>query len=150
MELAEKVNKWIAAAERSGECLLWSGCLTPCGYPRINLDGNTNVRAHRVIYQLFNPEQDISGQVVRHSCDNPRCINVAHLEIGNMWDNCHDRDVRGRCGLAKTTPEEVVKIRELHNTGKFTQRELGEQFNLNYRTVSSIVKGRTWRWVQQP
>jgi HNH endonuclease len=37
-----------------------------------------------------------AGRVVRHSCDNPRCINPDHLVLGSQADNLMDARVRGR------------------------------------------------------
>jgi hypothetical protein len=46
--------------------------------------------------------EDIAGRVVRHTCDNPRCINPLHLLIGTRADNNRDRAERGRS--AKVVP----------------------------------------------
>lgn len=40
--------------------------------------------------------------VVRHKCDNLRCVNPEHLEIGTLADNNKDRAKRGRS--AKVVP----------------------------------------------
>jgi hypothetical protein len=43
------------------------------------------------------------GQVVRHTCDRPSCINPMHLQVGTMRDNVQDRDRRGRNHNARKT-----------------------------------------------
>jgi len=148
MKPVDKVNRWLDKCVVDGDCLLWQGCTTPDGYPRISVDGNVNVRGHRYIYQILNPEEDIAGAIVRHACDTPLCIKPEHLSLGTVYDNMLDRDVRLRCSLAKTTPDNVRSMRALYSTGEFTQKELGNRFNLNYRTVSYIVNNKTWQWVQ--
>lgn len=43
-----------------------------------------------------------TGMVVMHSCDNPACVNVAHLSLGTQVQNIADRDAKGRNRLSAT------------------------------------------------
>ena len=50
---------------------------------------------HRKVYF------DVHGvlpEVVRHTCDNPRCINIKHLLAGTRSDNMQDMFERNRQG----------------------------------------------------
>lgn len=74
-------------------CWDWLGYKQPEGYGTFPHRGTHY--AHRVSYQLHvGPIPD--GLHVLHSCDNPPCSNPAHLFLGTVADNMHDRDRKGR------------------------------------------------------
>jgi predicted DNA-binding protein (UPF0251 family) len=128
-------------------CLEWTRCLNSDGYARAVIDGYNNGKVHRVVYEL-STGKDATGLVVRHKCDNPKCINPDHLEIGAPRDNMFDRDMRERSGTAKLTHKEVLAIRDLYATGKYKQRELANIFEVNHRTVSSIICRTHFKYVK--
>jgi len=121
------------------ECFIWKRCLNTDGYPRANINSNMNSKVHRIIYELSNPTEDIKTKVIRHTCDNPKCINPNHLISGTHTDNMKDRDFRERHGKAKVTHNEVKEIRNLAATNNFLQKEIASMFKLNHRTISSII-----------
>lgn len=81
-------------APRPGGCLLWHKSVDGRGYPQMFFRGRLR-RAHRVAWELqFGPIPD--GVFVCHSCDQPRCVNVAHLFLGTALDNSLDMTRKGR------------------------------------------------------
>ena len=141
------LNEFLKYTKKDGDCLLWTRCANTDGYPRAVVDGNANTKVHRVVYELT---QDClnSGEVVRHTCDNPLCINPDHLLKGSPADNSRDRDTRDRHGASKVTRKQVRMIRELWASGNYLQKELAETFGLNHRTISSLVTGKHWKHVE--
>ena len=83
-------------------------------YRKIKVNGKT-YRHHRYAYAVANglSMEELAGWMVRHKCDNPACINPAHLELGTQEDNMRDRAERGRTrGVArKLSDAEVAEIR---------------------------------------
>lgn len=80
-----------------GECWEWTASRDQKGYGRINIGGKhgTPVIASRVAFELtFRPL--LPGECVLHSCDNPPCVNPAHLRAGTYRDNNRDTVLRGR------------------------------------------------------
>lgn len=77
-----------------GGCLEWTGTRFTNGYGMLGVGGKM-LRAHRVAHELFiGPIPD--GLHVLHSCDNPPCVNPAHLRTGTRIDNMQDKALRGR------------------------------------------------------
>jgi hypothetical protein len=62
------------------------------GYGRYK-DNNKNVRAHRYSFFLAN---GFYPPVVMHTCDNPTCVNPAHLLEGTQALNAQDMVAKGR------------------------------------------------------
>jgi hypothetical protein len=76
-------------SERQGECIVWTGAVTPEGYGKTRHEGKY-VGTHRVAYELANgpiPE----GMQIDHRCHNPRCFNLDHLRTATPKTNAENR-----------------------------------------------------------
>lgn len=88
------------------------------------------------------------GKIVRHTCDNPKCINPEHLLIGTHFDNVQDmvkcnRQAKGeRHSKAKLTEKEVIAIRI---NKELTNKELAEQYSVSLSTIKCIKNAETWK-----
>lgn len=79
---------------KTDTCWVWTGRLQPDGYAKIYANGKS-LPAHRFSYQIHFGSVP-SGLVVRHACDNRRCVNPGHLQVGTQKDNIQDGIRRGR------------------------------------------------------
>lgn len=138
-------------SEWQGGCLIYTaGHSSRSGHVTMGFKGRYP-GVHRIAWTLANGEIP-AGQVVRHTCDNPRCINVAHLELGTVADNNDDRDSRGRHvalpgtrnGSAKLTEANAREIRRRLAEGE-TQYALADEYGVHQAAIWSIKAGRTWR-----
>lgn len=104
------IPPFVVAGDR---CLEWPGLLDRDGYGRVH--GASTYAAHRMIFELFvGPIRP--GAFILHRCDNPSCVNPAHLYEGDHAQNMRDRDLRGRtitpAPLRKFDAETIRRVRE--------------------------------------
>ncbi len=150
-------------------CWIWVGGLGSPGYGSINEGGRKGrqLRAHRVSYEIhIGPIPD--GLCVCHRCDQPKCVNPAHLFLGTNNDNVADRHAKGRDasgnnsgmrmhyearsrgekngGGGKLTESAVREIRRRAAGGE-TGTALAREFGVNKVTTCAIIRGKLWRHV---
>lgn len=78
-------------------CWLWLGAKNANGYGVLHVGGRAGraFLAHRLTWEAHKgPIPD--GQFALHHCDNPPCVNPAHLFLGSQADNCADMKAKGR------------------------------------------------------
>jgi excisionase family DNA binding protein len=67
--------------------------------------------AHRVSWEMENGPIP-AGMMVLHKCDNPPCVNPAHLFIGDNADNMADASQKGRLVAGSGRPPRLLTIPE--------------------------------------
>lgn len=94
----------LANIEYVGDCWLWFGSTGKNGYGKITFRAKSGPNigvpirklVHRVAYEAFGGKRLRRNQVVKHLCNNPRCINPAHLEAGTQRQNIRQCVAEGR------------------------------------------------------
>lgn len=106
--LPKTINRFWSKVEKGDpdECWNWTGTLNN-GYGDF-WAGNKRIGAHRYSWMLHNEEipknNSYHGLCVMHMCDNPACVNPAHLKLGTHQENMSDRTVKGRTGIRPANP----------------------------------------------
>ena len=141
------------------KCWEWQACKYETGYGQIRVNGH-KMRTHRVSYEL--KYGDIpDGLFVCHKCDNRACCNPAHLFLGTQKDNMQDMVRKGRANRTEfqsvsrpgvlnsslLTKEQVLYIRDCHNSKRFSQIELARQFGVATTTINRVVNRKSWKHV---
>lgn len=132
------------------DCWEWRGSRHAKGYGQFN-----GLRAHRFSYEVARGPIP-SGMMVCHACDNPPCVNPAHLWLGTAADNQRDAFSKGRkvspsagrvgelAPDARLTNAQATEIRARSAAGE-TQRALAREFGISEAAVYQIVRRISYR-----
>ena len=139
------LNGW---AEKTG-----TGTGVTCAFGR-------SWRANRLFFFLWKGNIP-SGQLVCHTCDNPKCVLPSHLFLGSAKDNIDDCRKKGRLtgprgemnGQHKLSESEVRGIRRRY---KWRDRsgnnmyDLAREFGVHPVTVWDVIHRRKWASIKEP
>lgn len=134
------------------DCWEWTGWCHPRGYGKLSVEGRTEA-AHRVSWAIHFGE-DPGKLHVLHKCDNPSCVNPAHLFLGTDLDNNQDMIAKGRNiiirgerhGRSPFTDADVRIIRERWTSGA-SFSSLAREFGVSRVAIRNICLKRSWSHV---
>lgn len=134
---------YLKAIYADNGCIHFGGALGSGGYGNIRFR-SVACKAHRVAYELEHGPIP-KGVMVLHKCDNPSCINVEHLFLGDQFDNMQDMTAKGRHadvagannGNARLKEEDVLAILKLLEGG-MPQADIAYRYGVAQTTISNI------------
>ena len=130
-------------------CWEWKGYIRKGGYGEYVYPGGN--KAHRfsaLIYGL-----DMSAPIVRHMCNNPKCVNPEHLATGYSKDNANDRVLSNRqtkgteFPQSKLTEQQVLEIRSKYVPYKYSTIKLAEEYGVSNVLIGLIIKRKLWKHI---
>jgi hypothetical protein len=161
---------------RLADCWEWAGSRTRMwtdihgvrrgseGYGLFSLAGRLRL-AHRLSFEEHSGSRIPKGMQVCHRCDNPSCVNPAHLFLGTGADNHADKARKGRAprgarngafthpervrrgethGMTKLTDADVIEIKRELSFGHRVGAALGRRFGVTTATIGRIKNGQAW------
>lgn len=139
---------------RGDGCWGWNGAHDSRGYaivmvPRLG-EKHKCSRVHRLVLERTIGRSLLPGEVARHKCDRPGCVNPDHLIHGSYADNSRDMVQRGRGifpnlrgtdhGSTKLTESQVREI--FAASGALCK--IAARFGVSDVHVSRIKIGKSW------
>lgn len=140
----ETFQKWF---EKSDGCWEWCGALDKDGYGVFSYRAKIT-KAH-VMALLLDGRSVPKGMYGCHTCDNPSCVNPAHLYVGTPAMNSKDMTNRGRQRLgeslshSKLTNDNVRFIRK----SKDSASVLATAFGVSRTCIHAVRARKTWRHI---
>jgi hypothetical protein len=134
-------------------CWEWQGSGVQNGYGRIGHSRKEEL-VHRLVYRLCVADVPASIQVCHH-CDNPACLNLAHLFAGTASDNARDAVAKGRnyvpCQKGgnkarKLSDDDVRAIRPKADAGEKMGR-MAQEYRVSPSVITSVVRRHRYRSV---
>ena len=124
-------------------CWWFTGALNPDGYGNITRGAgyHESLKAHRVSWEVHNGPIPEKSHVC-HTCDEPSCVNPAHLFLSDHKGNMEDKARKNR-SHKKLNWAKVHAIRYLGAVG-VRVGVLSKQFNTSHSLISMILNRKRW------
>lgn len=132
------------------KCWLWNGKRNPdaqgSNYGHFRA-GEEDYVASRIAWLLAHGRYP-GDRLVCHTCDNPPCVNPAHLFLGTPQENTQDAVRKGRlCRGADRSPRLAIEPHEvlanMRRSG-LTHAKLGAMFGVPRSRVSAAAQREGW------
>jgi hypothetical protein len=140
-------DRFFRQVSKSDGCWHWTGLVDKDGYglmPYKRKMWRANVASLAIDGRPTSP-----GQYACHTCDNPPCVNPAHLYPGTPTQNMDDARRRGRICAGENRPQSKLTAGQVQiiRQSTLTVVALGKAFGVSHSNISMIRSRRTWKHV---
>lgn len=147
---------WLKVSKGPG-CWEWTGSRDKKGYGHIMSAQRVPLLSHRVSWEFSNGEIP-PGLLVLHRCDNPGCVNPAHLFLGTHKDNTRDMLAKGReangCLIVRGETVHTARLKE-HQIPEILaaaaagerQRSIARRYDVSAGTIFMVIHRLSWKHI---
>lgn len=117
----EELDRFLSGFQAGAPSACWPWCRSTnsTGYGQIMVKGGMRL-AHRISWAVHHARDIPRPGVICHTCDNPPCVNPAHLFLGDQRANHWDMRSKGRESLPPRHEG------ERHPMAKLTNAQMAE------------------------
>jgi hypothetical protein len=141
----QQLQELMHASIDTDECVLWPGPKDKDGYGcsiRIGKygHGSRQVRPHvKVCEAVWGPKPSPVHEV-RHTCNQPACVSIKHIEWATHRENILDRSIAENTWTTKLTAVQVRAIR----LDPRPHTEVARQYGVHPSTILRARNGESW------
>ena len=145
---------WSHVVEKSTGCMEWTASLMSAGYGQVRRDILARTLgvgpvflAHR--YAWYLAYGYLPQKFLLHSCDNKRCVNVAHLREGTVGENSRDAVERGQTCRGETRPLSKLNDQLVQSIRCDTRSNvaLANLYGVDSSLISRVRSREIWKHV---
>lgn len=149
-------NRNIVIRSLKTPCWEWTGLKGKSGYGAVFFRGKI-WRTHRLSW--FIKHGKIPDKIeICHDCDNPPCLNPAHLFMGTHLENMQNAKHKKRLvshqgedhGCSKLNEKQVTEIRSRYVANTNSVHILAKEFKVSKSTILLIATNRIWKHIPMP
>ena len=145
IDLKERLEANVTVDSDTG-CWNWVLYKDRQGYGKIQWRG-AHRNAHRLSFEVYNGSIT-EEELVRHTCDNPSCINPAHLLKGTPQENADDMKQRGRSLTGGKHPQATITwdtVRAIRSEAEDTYlKDIASKYSLSISQTHRIRRNQSW------
>jgi hypothetical protein len=144
----------VAVRDHLDPCWEWAGLRDVKGYARMRVAGADTSAGHRLAL-LARGEVVAQELYVLHACDNPPCVNPAHLRGDTPKENARERSERGRSchgadhHKARLGDDGAFLVRAEAYAG-FSHQQIATRHGISKSSVTHIIARRNYAHVAEP